>query len=109
MGIVAGREREQADLVVTGALVALERGLDDGLDGSIAERGLDHGALAEAALPRAPPHDLDGDAIVCGLDEGNDWPGWQRGSLEVADHARANRLGHVVRSLRISRIVPSSP
>ena len=63
-GIVAGAEAEQADLVVAGVAVAFQGGLHDGLDRADAQRPLDDGRLAEAALPGAAAHDLDGDAVV---------------------------------------------
>ena len=107
-GIVAGREREQADLVVARVLVALERGLDDRLDRAIAERPLDHRALAEPALPGAAAHDLDGDPVVGRLDKGDDRPGRQRDpSRSPITHGRIDS-GTSSRVRRISRIVPSS-
>src|SRR5438105_11233585 len=81
--VVAGAEAEEADLVVTRVAVAFEGRLHDRLDGAHAQGPFDDGRLAEAALPRAAAHDLDGDAVVRGLDVGDDRSGRQRDGVEV--------------------------
>ena len=43
-----------------------------------------------------PAHDLDGDPVVCRLDERNDRPRGQRRAFEVGDHAGADGRGHVI-------------
>src|SRR5262249_42096829 len=93
---VAGGERKQADLVIAGGVVALQRGPDDRLDGAVAERPLDDRALAEPALPGAATHDLDGDPVVGRLDEGDDRPGGERSAGRVADHAGLDLLRDIL-------------
>src|SRR5262249_41709338 len=96
MRVVARGEGEQADLVVAGGLVALERSLDESLDRAIPQRALDDRALAEPALPGTAAHDLDGDPVVSRLNERNDRPGRQGDPLQVSDHAGLDLLRHVV-------------
>ena len=103
LGVVAGRERQQADLVVPRVLVALQGGVDDRLDGPVPERALDHGALAEPALPGAAAHDLDGDPVVRRFHERDDRRGRQGDLVEPLDHARFDRGGDVGRGSGGSR------
>ena len=97
VGIIAGAQAEQADLVVAGVAVALEGRLHDGFDRADAQRPLDDGRLTEAALPGTAAHDLDGDAVVRRLHERDDRPRRQRDVVEVlldgAGHDLARHVG----------------
>src|SRR5262249_52992644 len=88
--VIAGAQAQQANFVVAGILVALQRRLDDRLDRADAQWSLDDSRLAETTLPGTATHDLDGNAVVWCLHERDDRPRRERNVVEVL----GNRASH---------------
>src|SRR5262245_3830292 len=71
--IIAAAQAEETDFVVPGLTVTLQCRLYDRFHRANPQWPLDDRRLAKAALPRAAAHDFDGDAIVRGFDERDNW------------------------------------
>ncbi len=96
--VVAAAQAEQADLLEAGGLQDLVHCVQHLLHWPLAHRPEDHAGLAEAAAPRAAALDLDGRAVVDGVDERHDEVGGGRG------HGRQDALDHRGRRCVVDRL-----
>jgi len=88
--VVAGAERQQRDLVVARRPEGLLGHREQRGGVALPHRPPDHPRLAEPASPGASPGDLEGDAVVDRVHEGDDGPQRVVPPVEIGDDALAH-------------------
>ena len=107
VGVVAGGERCQRELVVAGAAELLQAGLDDIVGRALAHRPVPGAGMAEAAAARAAAHDLDRRAVEDGRGVRHDRPGGLRLDAEVGVDRALDRVAAAGRHVEVGHRPPA--